>query len=215
MSGIRLAVHRSPLAALNGENSRAKVQNVREDSSAMVLVAVLVRALRNGLITVNPEAQRSLAKGASKENTRELIDSDRVHSTTRMREIIKFFHRVMTNVENGNSTDGFFGAIQLVVPEGFHQARIHELHVTGPEKAGNFSLGSLIEALSPGGLRLGTLTMDADLGAPALHLGDGQGRLVGLHSMERTGSETDRGTEGPDPQGGENPAADGRVEGRT
>ena len=32
MSGIRLAVHRSPLAALNGENSRAKVQNVREDS---------------------------------------------------------------------------------------------------------------------------------------------------------------------------------------
>ena len=34
MSGIRLAVHRSPLAALNGENSRAKVQNVREDSSA-------------------------------------------------------------------------------------------------------------------------------------------------------------------------------------
>ena len=34
MSGIRRAVQRSPLAALNGENSRAKVQNVREDSSA-------------------------------------------------------------------------------------------------------------------------------------------------------------------------------------
>lgn len=34
MSGTRLADHRSPLAALNGENSRAKVQNVREDSWA-------------------------------------------------------------------------------------------------------------------------------------------------------------------------------------
>jgi integrase len=32
--GIRHTVSRSPLAAVNGENSRAKVQNVREDSSA-------------------------------------------------------------------------------------------------------------------------------------------------------------------------------------
>jgi hypothetical protein len=35
VSGIRPAVQRSPLAALNGENSRAKVQNVREDSSVI------------------------------------------------------------------------------------------------------------------------------------------------------------------------------------
>ena len=36
MSGIRRAVQRSPLAALNGENSRARIQNVREDSSAAI-----------------------------------------------------------------------------------------------------------------------------------------------------------------------------------
>jgi hypothetical protein len=35
MSGIRRAVQRSPLAALNGENSCAKVENVRQDSSAL------------------------------------------------------------------------------------------------------------------------------------------------------------------------------------
>jgi hypothetical protein len=34
VSGIRLAVRRTFLAELNGENSRVKVQNVREDSSA-------------------------------------------------------------------------------------------------------------------------------------------------------------------------------------
>ena len=35
VSGIRVAVHQPPLAALNGENSRAKIQNVRGDSAAV------------------------------------------------------------------------------------------------------------------------------------------------------------------------------------
>ena len=37
MSGTRLADHRSPLAALNGENSRARVRKVRGDSSDVIL----------------------------------------------------------------------------------------------------------------------------------------------------------------------------------
>jgi hypothetical protein len=50
MSGIRRAVQRSPLAALNGENSCAKVENVREDSSALNLE---ILALRHQLAVLN------------------------------------------------------------------------------------------------------------------------------------------------------------------
>src|SRR5262249_2164385 len=145
----------------------------------------LVHALRNGIASVNAEAQRSLAKGAGKETTRELIDSDRVHATTRMKEIITFYSRVMRNVEQNNTTEGFFGAVQLVVPESFDGAHLDELQVTDQERSRNYSLGTYVDTLKSSGLKAGTLTLDENLGAVALHIGDGQGRLVGFHSMDR------------------------------
>src|SRR5262245_61840708 len=38
-----VSIHRAPLAVLNGDNSRAQVQNVREDSSPGFLAAVIVQ----------------------------------------------------------------------------------------------------------------------------------------------------------------------------
>jgi len=37
--------------------------------------------LKSGTMGINPEAQRSLAKGADKDTTAELLDGDRAHTT--------------------------------------------------------------------------------------------------------------------------------------
>ncbi len=63
----------------------------------------IIAALRAETMTVNPNAQRSLARGGGKESTRELLDDDRAHKTPRMRELVTFYLRVMESVEHGDA----------------------------------------------------------------------------------------------------------------
>src|SRR5258706_15860055 len=84
----------------------------------------IIAALISEVLTVNPNAQRSLARGAGKETTRELLDDDRAHRTPRMSELVAFYLRVMECVEQGDNRQGFLGAVQLVIPETFTGARL-------------------------------------------------------------------------------------------
>src|SRR6516164_7067733 len=84
----------------------------------------IVSALRSETMAVNPNAQRSLARGAGKETTKELLDDDRAHRTPRMAELVAFYLRVMETVEQGDNRQGFLGAVQLVIPQRFTRARL-------------------------------------------------------------------------------------------
>src|SRR5262249_7582781 len=68
---------------------------------------------------------------------------------------------------------GFLGAVQLVVPKEFHEARVVFL-----DGADDPDLDK--------GVRLAEFVAKPERGEAAFHLGDGQGRLVGFHSLERT-----------------------------
>jgi hypothetical protein len=57
----------------------------------------------SSMMSANPNAQRSLARGAGKESTKELLDDDRAHRTPRMRELVGFCLRVMESVEQGDN----------------------------------------------------------------------------------------------------------------
>jgi hypothetical protein len=134
-------------------------------------------------MAVNEEAQRSLAKGAKKESTKELLESDRVQSTQRMHEITSFYERIMNMVENGGKNDGFLGAVQLIVPETFTTAKFYPLKVSSEVREGNASLDRYLEAL--GRAEAGTFVANPQHGETAIHIVDGQARLVGLHSFEK------------------------------
>lgn len=152
--------------------------------TGQIRAADVVTYLRNGTLAVNPEAQRSLAKGASRgQSTRELIEGDRVHTSPRMMEIVKFYQRVMDNAEKQSATEGFLGAVQLAIPEGFNRARFVRF-APGPASADSYSVGKFRDALNPHGYA-GILEVSADLGEEALHIADGQGRCVGFLSLER------------------------------
>src|SRR5215472_9475675 len=84
----------------------------------------IITALRFEAMAVNPNAQRSLARGAGKETTKELLEDDRAHRTPRMAELVAFYLRVMESVEHGDNHQGFLGAVQLVIPERFTRARL-------------------------------------------------------------------------------------------
>jgi hypothetical protein len=128
----------------------------------------IIAALKTGAIRVNPNAQRTLAKGANTTPTHQLVDQDKVHDTPRMKSLVQFLGRVMDNVEKGNLTEGFLGAVLTVIPEDFHDARWVPLDIG--QEAPN---------------RVGYLIVeDAGLDQAAFHVGDGQGRLFGLYSME-------------------------------
>jgi hypothetical protein len=100
----------------------------------------------SSMMSVNPNAQRSLARGAGKESTRELLDDDRAHRTPRMRELVGFYLRVMESVEQGDNRQGFLGAVQLVIPERFTGARlrfVEEMGLSGDAAVAMNALGQL------------------------------------------------------------------------
>ncbi len=140
----------------------------------------IVAALVFESMTVNPNAQRSLARGAGKETTKELLEDDRAHRTPRMAELVGFYLRVMEAVEHGDNRQGFFGALQLVIPERFTGARLRWVE----EQAG--APGSVAVALSAlGRRRLATFEADPQLGETVFEIGDGQGRCFAFYSFQR------------------------------
>jgi hypothetical protein len=145
-------------------------------------VSDLIKELRNQNIGVNADAQRSLAKGADKESTAELLEGDRVEVTLRMKSFIKFLQRVMKQVYEGKNTEGFFGAIQLVIPQDFTGATLRKVNVPTEELPP--VLHDVLKAL-PENRHLGVLELRPKLGQVALHIGDGQGRGFGFHSFDR------------------------------
>jgi hypothetical protein len=128
-----------------------------------------VHHLREKALVVNSNAQRSLVPGAHKESTDDLIENDRVLKMPRMKSFLKFIHRVMDNVEDGKVNEGFFGSVSLVVPEGFNGARLEMLNLPNV----------------PDDVRVGLLRGTALMGQSMFHIADGQGRIVGFHSLER------------------------------
>src|SRR6202171_6487536 len=96
----------------------------------------IITALMSSMMAVNPNAQRSLARGSGKETTKELLDDDRAHRTPRMHELVGFYLRVMECVEHGDNRQGFLGAVQLVIPARFTRARLRFVEPEGGASGG-------------------------------------------------------------------------------
>src|SRR5215831_10744518 len=131
-------------------------------------------------MAVNPNAQRSLARTAGKETTRELLQDDRAHKTPRMRDLVAFYLRVMESVERGDTGQGFFGALQLVIPERFTGARLRFV-----EEQEAMPAGLAVAMSSLGRRRLATLEAEPRLGESLFDIGDGQGRCFAFYSFQR------------------------------
>jgi hypothetical protein len=139
----------------------------------------IITALTSSMMSVNANAQRSLARGAGKESTKELLDDDRAHRTPRMRELVSFYLRVMESIEQGDNRQGFLGAVQLVIPYRFTKARLHFLEEMGLS-------GDAAVAMKALGLRrLAMLEADPDVGETLFEIGDGQGRCFAFYSFQR------------------------------
>jgi hypothetical protein len=152
-------------------------------------------------MAVNPNAQRSLARGAGKETTKELLDDDRAHRTPRMAELVAFYLRVMESVEQGDNRQGFLGAVQLVIPERFTRAR---LRFAEEHSAAQGGLAVAMSALE--NRRFATLEAEPQMGETLFDIGDGQGRCFGFFSFHRAVIDAIldrkrrvRAAEGPDP----------------
>jgi hypothetical protein len=151
--------------------------------TGVISAAEVVDELRNGAITVNPEAQRSLAKGAGKATTTELLEGERVHNTPRMKSIVKFYRRVMANVEQANNSEGFLGAVQLVVPDTFTGSKFLPVKVSDDMKEQSASLSRYLEAIGSAGA--GTFVANPRHGQAVLDTVDGQAREFGFYSFEK------------------------------
>ncbi len=129
--------------------------------------------LRNGSMQINPEAQRSLAKGANKQTTTELLDDDKAHTMPRMKEFVNFCEHLIRLSEEDICGEGFLGAVQLVVPKEFQEARVVFLDArTTPTWTGAYVLPSSWPSPSEGRRRSTSATARAG--------------SVGFHSLERT-----------------------------
>lgn len=144
--------------------------------------AEIVHALRSGQIRVNPQAQRSLVKGAAKDTTAELLDNDRVETTPRMKSFMRFADRLMEELKKGRNTEGFLGCIQLVVPEAYKGARLVFADAPGARGA-SYEVQTAFNAL--GTTKLAVFEANPAFDEAVLHLGDGQGRCFLPHSLER------------------------------
>jgi hypothetical protein len=140
----------------------------------------IIAALIAEHLTVNPNAQRSLARGAGKESTRELLEDDRAHRTPRMSELVGFYLRVMESVERGDNRQGFLGAVQLVIPDRFTGAR---LRFVEDDRAAAGGAAVALSALEH--RRLATLEAEPGLGEAVFEIGDGQGRCFAFYSFQR------------------------------
>lgn len=145
--------------------------------------AELLNLLHNQVVSVNPDAQRSIAKSGEKETTIELLEDDRIESTPRMKSIVNFYRRVMDNVEFRNTNhEGFFGCLQLAIPEHFTSASLSLANTDPEDKLSN----RLFDAMnSLGHSQIGVLNLTTKLGETAVYIGDGQGRAFGFHSFRR------------------------------
>ena len=143
----------------------------------------IISALRFETMAVNPNAQRSLARGANKETTKELLDDDRAHRTPRMKELVTFYLRVMESVERGNNRHGFLGAVQLVIPERFTRARLR--FVVDDASQAQLSGGLAVAMSALENRRLATLEADPEMGENVFDIGDGQGRCFAFFSFHR------------------------------
>lgn len=140
----------------------------------------IITALRFETMAVNPNAQRSLARGAGKESTKDLLDDDRAHKTPRMRELVAFYLRVMESVEQGDNRQGFLGAVQLVIPVGFTGARVRFAEEEASAQGGlAVAMGAL------GNRRFATLEAEPQMGETLFDIGDGQGRCFAFFSFHR------------------------------
>lgn len=164
-----------------------KTMLVAEQAGKTLLIGAMtgqeiVGALRSHHIRVNPHAQRSLMKGAHKETTAELLDNDRIEAMPRMKSFLKFADRVMRQLKEGNNMEGFFGAIQLVIPDTFEGAR---LVTVDPDAArgGPYEVVNALKAL--GAMKLAAFEARPSFNEPVLHLADGQARCFLMHSLER------------------------------
>ena len=128
----------------------------------------MVNLIRSGELGVNANAQRSLMTGKFKESTTDLINADRVERVPRMKNFTLFVERVIKNMESGDKSEGFFGAPQFTIPEAFSSARLEGLDVATPDDK-----------------QIAVLKADPMMGECVLHVADGQGRIVGFHSLER------------------------------
>jgi hypothetical protein len=142
----------------------------------------IISALRFETLAVNPNAQRSLARGANKETTKELLEDDRAHRTPRMKELVTFYLRVMESVERGDNRHGFLGAVQLVIPERFKRARLR-FAVEDPSLALPNGLAVAMSTLE--NRRFATLEADPQMGETVFDIGDGQGRCFAFFSFHR------------------------------
>jgi hypothetical protein len=143
----------------------------------------IISALRFETLAVNPNAQRSLARGANKETTKELLDDDRAHRTPRMKELVTFYLRVMESVERGDNRHGFLGAVQLIIPERFTRARLR-FAVEDPSPA-HIPGGLAVAMAALENRRFATLEADPQLGETVFDIGDGQGRCFAFFSFHR------------------------------
>lgn len=137
-------------------------------------LATYVEWLQNRAFHIPPDAQRSLARGADARSTMDLLDDDKVHSTPRMKEVVAFLRHLIKTTAQGMNGEGFLGTVQLVVPAAFTAAR--------------FRPGAAADDDDPG-VRTGVLIANTGRKEAAFYVGDGQGRLVGLHSLERDHEE--------------------------
>jgi hypothetical protein len=140
----------------------------------------IVTALRFETMAVNPNAQRSLARGAGKETTKELLEDDRAHKTPRMRDLVAFYLRIMESVEHGDNRQGFLGAVQLVIPERFTRARLRFAEEQSSTQGG---LAVAMSAL--GTRRFAALDAEPRMGETVFDIGDGQGRCFAFFSFHR------------------------------
>ncbi len=140
----------------------------------------IIAALIAETMTVNPNAQRSLARGAGRESTRELLEDDRAHRTPRMGELVGFYLRVMESVEQGDNRQGFLGAVQLVIPDRFTGARLRFAEDDGAASGGAAVALSALE-----NRRLATFEAEPGLGETVFEIGDGQGRCFAFYSFQR------------------------------
>jgi len=131
------------------------------------------------MMSVNPNAQRSLERGAGKESTKALLADDRAHRTPRMRELVSFYLRVMESVEQGDNRQGFFGAVQLVIPARFGGARLQFIDRT------TLSGDSALAMTALESRRVALLEADPDPGETLFEIGDGQGRCFAFYSFHR------------------------------
>ena len=120
----------------------------------------MVEMLRAQTFSVNENAQRSLVVGANKIATNDLLQADTVEKMPRMIGFRNFIDRLLAQLEKNDNSMGFFGAVQFTVPAAFTLATVEQV---GESKVVMFKANPM-------------------MGETALHIGDGQGRIVGFHS---------------------------------